>query len=120
MPDVGDVANYRRLRAALPEGELTERQQRYLRWLAGWDTDTAEAVASLFRFAREATAPAPSSSWAAGADIPDAAPTCPDCGSTLAEVRGRSGSGREIRGVICFRCASTEGTGTAHLDDEDT
>lgn len=52
MPDVGDVANYRRLRAALPEGELTERQQTCLRWLAGWDTDTASAVASLFRFAR--------------------------------------------------------------------
>lgn len=55
MPDVRPgscVANYRLLRNALPEGELTEQQQRSLRWLAGWDDDTAQAVASLFRFAR--------------------------------------------------------------------
>lgn len=46
------VANYRLLREALPPGELTEHQQRYMRWLAQWDHDTAQAVASLFRFAR--------------------------------------------------------------------
>lgn len=46
-----DVANWRTLRAALPSGELTEVQHRYLRWLAGWDLETTEAVASLFQFA---------------------------------------------------------------------
>ena len=58
--------------------------------------------------------------WAMARDIPDAAPTCDECGSTLAEVVGRGMGGGEVRGVICLRCASTEGTGTAHLDDEDT
>ena len=46
------VANYRLLREALPPGELSEPQQRYLRWLAQWDGPTTDAVASLFRFAR--------------------------------------------------------------------
>lgn len=46
------VWNYRTLREALPQGELTDEQQRCLRWLAGWDDPTARAVASLFRFAR--------------------------------------------------------------------
>jgi hypothetical protein len=46
------VANYRLLRGALPRaGELTEVQERYLRWLAGLDIETTEAVASLFQFA---------------------------------------------------------------------
>ena len=49
------VANYRLLRSELPPGELTEVQERYLRWLAEWDGETAEAVASLLRLARERT-----------------------------------------------------------------
>ena len=48
------VANYCVLREALPEVELNEEQQRCLRWLAGWDDDTAQAVAGLFRLARAA------------------------------------------------------------------
>lgn len=47
------VWNYRLLRNALPSGELTETQERYLRWLAGWDGDTTEAVESLLRLGRE-------------------------------------------------------------------
>lgn len=55
MPDVrpgSAVANYRLMREALGPGELTEQQQRFLRWLAGWDDPTAQGMASLFRFAR--------------------------------------------------------------------
>jgi hypothetical protein len=47
------VANYRLLRSELPAGALTEVQERYLRWLARWDDDTAQAVASLFRSSRK-------------------------------------------------------------------
>lgn len=42
--------NYRRLRAVIP-GELDELQRRYLRWLAGWDLPTTDALIELFEIA---------------------------------------------------------------------
>jgi hypothetical protein len=45
------AAQYRTLRAALPPGELSAQQERYLRWLSQWDGDTTDTIASLFRFA---------------------------------------------------------------------
>ena len=48
-----DVANYRVLVAELAGVELDDRQRQSLRWLAGWDGDTAAAIASLFRAARK-------------------------------------------------------------------
>lgn len=42
--------HYRTLKSAMPaEIALTEKQERYLRWLAGWDDETAEVVASLIK-----------------------------------------------------------------------
>lgn len=78
--------------------------------------DTDEA-----RITREARArrAAGAESWATARDIPDGPATCDECGSALAEVVGRGMGGGEVRGVICMRCASTAGTGTAHLDDDE-
>lgn len=43
-------------------------------------------------------------SWAAGADIPDAPPTCDECGGTLAHVVGRGSSGARYEGIVCPHC----------------
>ena len=45
--------HYQTIKAALPAGiVLNEKQERYLRWLAGWDDETAEIVASLIAAGR--------------------------------------------------------------------
>ena len=43
-----------RLRSALGNIELTERESRYIRWLAGMDRETVEVFAGLFEKCRAA------------------------------------------------------------------
>jgi len=48
QPHAGPGKRYAMLKGALPTGvTLTKTQERYLRWLAGWDDETAAVVASL-------------------------------------------------------------------------
>lgn len=43
-----------RLTSALEGVELNEREERYLKWLSGWDNETAEVFAGLFAKTRKA------------------------------------------------------------------
>lgn len=65
------VSNYRVLRSAIPATTISERGERALRWLAGFDDPTAIAFAELFR----TVAGAPESEPTPGK------PVCGNCGS---------------------------------------
>ena len=43
------------LRSALAGIELTEQEERYIRWLAGWDLETVETFAGLFEKCRKSS-----------------------------------------------------------------